>query len=83
MGVAQHIQIRTRKGYARVTLNQGKLLITYYVHHLAVDWAVFSMQDQEYIYQDGWNLNNLRRVVRLCEHNKTNDKAKVRWNYHE
>ena len=83
MGVAQHIQIQTRTGYARITLNQGKLLITYYIHHLAVDYTVMTLQDVAYVYQHGWNLDNLRSIVRTCEPNKTNDKVKRTGIYHE
>lgn len=81
--IAQHIQIQTRTGYARITLNQGKLLISYYIHHLAVDFTYMTLQDVEYIYHNGWNLDNLKKVVRTCEPNKTNDKLKRTTLYHE
>lgn len=81
--IAQHIQIQTKTGYARITLNQGKLLITYYQHHLAVDYAVINLQDVAYVYQQGWNLSNLQKIVRTCEPNKTNDNVKRSGIYHE
>lgn len=83
MGLTQHIQIQTRTGYARITLNQGKLLITYYINHLAVDYSFVTLQDERLVYLNGWNLSNLRSVVRMCEPNKTNDKSKTRAYYHE
>lgn len=43
--MAQHIQIQTRTGYARITLNLGKLLITYYQHHMAVDYKIINLQE--------------------------------------
>lgn len=67
MNVTQHINVQTRTGYAQITLNQGKLLITYYSHHLAVDYAIVDMQQDDAIYRDGWNLDNLQKVVRTCE----------------
>lgn len=70
--MAQHIQIQTRTGYARITLNLGKLLITYYQHHMAVDYKIINLQEVEYIYSDGWNLDNLKKVVQTCEPRKNN-----------
>lgn len=67
MGVTQHISVQTKTGYARIVLNQGKLLITYYAHHLAVDYTMMTLEEEAYIYQDGWNLDNLKKVVRTCE----------------
>lgn len=83
MGVTQHIQIQTKTGYARITLNQGKLLISFYIHHLAVDYSFLTLQDERYVYCDGWNLDNLKAVIRTCEPNKTNDKAEWSKYYHE
>lgn len=81
--MAQHIQIQTRTGYARITLNLGKLLITYYQHHMAVDYKIINLQEVEYIYSDGWNLDNLKKVVQTCEPRKTTDKVKRSGIYHE
>lgn len=67
MGVAQHINVQTRTGYARITLNQRKLLITYYSHHLMVDYAVIDLQHEAWVYRDGWDLDNLQQIVRTCE----------------
>lgn len=81
--IAQHIQVQTRTGYARVTLNQGKLLISYYQHHLAVDYRVITLQDVRYIYNGGWNLDNLKKTIQQCEPGITNDNWKTTQSYHE
>jgi hypothetical protein len=85
MGVTAHTQIRTRTGYARVTLNQGHLLMTYYSKQkLLMDYVVLKLQFEEEIYQDGWNIRNLEKMVRTCEPlNKANDNYKTRIFYHE
>ena len=83
MGVTQHIQVQTPTGWARITLNQGKLLINFYSHHLLIHYAIITLSDVAYIYHDGWNLDNLKRVIRTCEPNKTNDKLKRTALYHE
>lgn len=67
MGLTQHIHIQTKTGYARITLNQSKLLITYYVHRLPIDYAVIDLENESSIYRDGWNLDNLQQIVRTCE----------------
>lgn len=69
MSVTKHIQVRTRSGYARVTLNQGKLLITFYVHNLAVDYAMMRLIDETYIYKNGWDMVNLRKIITSREPN--------------
>lgn len=65
--ITQHIQVQTKAGYAKITLNHGKLLITYFVHHLSVDYAIVPLEDAAYLYRDGWNLDNLKKVVRQLE----------------
>ena len=83
MGLAQHIQIQTRTGYAKITLNGDVLLITYYWHQLPIDCVFITFEDVTFIYRDGWNLDNLKKVIRMCEPRKTNDKVKTRGIYHE
>lgn len=75
--MTQFTQIQTRTGYARVTLNQGHLIIAYYSRQRQpIDYVALKLQFEEEIYQDGWNIPNLEKVVRTCEPlNKTNDKA--------